>query len=184
MKGFIERLNLGTSSRLLKTIPIWPKEWSVSFKIKPNQDKHYQWSSVLHFTTENSRSPVGSRIPAVWFRPFSHRLYIVSHVNDKENKYTSRVLPTNRFTKVEISQRKRSNGKYIYQIKINGHRVRSTVNRIPRELKNVQIYAPDHWSRSSLAQLQNFKYVGYSDGDLLPTNPPAKNIIQSKSTFH
>ncbi|XP_066931789.1 peroxinectin A-like [Clytia hemisphaerica] len=176
VKGFVKRLQLGEPSRILKTIPTWPKEWKVSFNIKPYHTRFNNWRSIIHFTTGSSRGPVGSRIPAVWFIPKTHKLYIVSHVNDKENTYTSSTLPTYRFTRVQISQRKQKNGKYIYQIKINGIKVRSKVNRIPREFNNVLIYAPDKWSKSSLASLRNFKFEGY-----LEPNLPASNIVQKNS---
>ncbi|XP_066924530.1 lactoperoxidase-like [Clytia hemisphaerica] len=183
VKGFIENLNLGSTSRILKTIPKWPKEWEVSFNIRPNRQRFNNWRSIIHFTTGANRNPIGSRIPAVWFRPNTHQLYIVSNINNKEDIYTSSTIPTNRFTRVEISQRKQSNGKYIYQIKINGNRVRSLENRIPTSFNNVLIYTPNKWSRSSLAQLRKFKYQGFSDVNRLPSSNllPASNIIQKNS---
>merc|ERR1712062_504672 len=87
----------------------------------------------------------GSRIPAVWIEP-NKRFYIESAVSGNccYRKYINHYL--GKQYDITIQQTK-ENGKYWYQIIVNGSTVLKVQNTQPRIFSNVKEYLSDPWYR-------------------------------------
>lgn len=151
------------------------KVWSVSFDIKPLGVVHGSSNVMLITADDKNCCKFGNRMPGVWFVSKSTKLLICAGIGNKWNYcYHSRALPLNKFSSVSIVQNKK-NGKYIYEITINGKRVRSVVNKRPQVFENMQIWAGDLWYKASNSMLRNFEITNLGKRSILQlTTPPAK----------
>ena len=77
--------------KLYETIAVWPKIWSMSFKIRlrssPNNINLYDTSlkSIFRFTNDSdSCCNHGSNIPGVWMK--GNKLFVVTSINDNANQ--------------------------------------------------------------------------------------------------
>ena len=130
---------------LKKTYPTWNKIYSVSFRIIVKKNDN-NWQSVIHFTTGNNHGAPGNRIPAVWIAN-KNRFYICSSVsgNHDYQKYINFTL--GKQYDITIQQTK-ENGKYWYQIIINGSTVFKVPNTQPRIFSNVKEYLSAPWGKA------------------------------------
>ena len=104
--------------KIIKTIPVLQKEWKVSFDLKVFGSRN-SWGSIVHFTV-NGNHGMGNRIPAVWTRPGSTGLHIISAIDDNGNSaYNTDDLEKKQFYSVVIEQKKRIDDAYEYNIWID-----------------------------------------------------------------
>ena len=145
----------------MATIPVWPKQWSVSFSIQPRIETSGD-SSIVHLTTGSNCCSYGSRIPAVFFYSNSFRLQVRSNINSNANDgYTSSALPRNKWSSVKIEQKLNPTGQYIFSVFINNKRVYFAENTRAMEFKNVKVYAGSPWYKPADAYLRNLTYKGF-----------------------
>lgn len=144
-------------NKLIDTIPSISKEYKISFEIQP-KGKIGGWSNVLHFTTDHNCCHPGSRIPGIWFYSNSYRLLISSAIDNNGNYYYSKDIPTGKFTKVVIQQKKVGND-YQYSVTFDGVDIgQKKINTIPREYYVVKVYASDNWYSAANAEVKNLVF--------------------------
>ena len=87
----------------LATLANWPKEWSVSLEVKFPDAKLSGWSNVLHLKMADGG--YGSRNPAIFVCPNSHKLQICAAVNGGWNwNFVTEELPAHKWIKIVVSQ--------------------------------------------------------------------------------
>ena len=132
-------------NKLVATIPVLKKEYTVSFKIKPVTYSK-EWRSVIHLTTDQNYGKYGERNPAVWFQDDgSGRLAIFSAINGNNNAYfVTEPLPLNKWSSIKINQRQ-IKGVFYFCVDVNGKNIHTKENNQVADFKNVKVYAADPW---------------------------------------
>ena len=141
---------------LVKTIDLWPKEWSVSLEVKFSNTVN-SWTNILHFTTGSNNFTYGSRIPAIFVKPNSRKLQICGAVNNEWNwnKVTDE-LDADKWIKIKISQYlEKGTDKYRFAVAVDSAVLVNTINEAPARFRNVKAYAPDPWNTAADVQIRN-----------------------------
>lgn len=160
----------------IDTIPTVEAAWYVSFEIQPMSTRA-GWSNVLHFSKNGNRARYGDRVPGVWFIEHSTRLHICSAFSGNRNHcFDTNHLPFNIYTKIEISNRYKSNGQTWYEIQFGGQKVYSVRNTRPAYFPNVKVYRADPWYNPSPAKIKNLVYNNLPHGK-------AKELFESLLAF-
>lgn len=147
------------------TIPTLNKQWSLSVDIRPT-GLVTGYSSILRIGSGPNNSRYGDRMPAIFFQARTTRLQIASGINSKTNyiaPYTD-PIPMNKWTRVEVSQLRQTDGKYLYTIRVAGKIFHQTTNSDAREFSNMKVYTSDNYYVTADALLTNLKI------DSLPDN--------------
>ena len=149
-----EKLKKSTLIAQQKTLP---RGWKVFFKIYPSGTVK-GWANILYATIFGRRRKYGSRIPAIWFRSRTTKLYICSAVNrNKDYCYTSTPIPLHKTSSITVQQiQSKKNYQYYYQIFINGKRVVNILNKNAQVFKNVKYYASNPWHNPARATINHF----------------------------
>ena len=133
---------------LRKTYPTWNKVYRVSFSVIVNKLPLAKWTNVIHFTTGGNAGVYGYRNPAVWINKGAHlgfkTIHIVSSVSGNANYSKDYKFSLGKQYDITIQQSKQ-NGKYWYEIWINGHLKFKVQNTKPRSFSNVKEYISDPW---------------------------------------
>ena len=148
-------------------IPFFYSLYDVSFEVRVLFGIGSDWRNIIHFTQGGDNREYGDRIPGVWLHPRQKQLKICSAVGtDRNYCFTStKRLPTNRFTKVKISQhRDEKTNKFLYQIYIDGKLEHSTTNNNPTTFYNVKPYLSNPWSPPANALVRSLKIKTSSEG--------------------
>lgn len=157
--------------RLVKEFPIYFNEYDVSFEIQPKGTKSNKFTSILHVTRGKDSKRYGDRIPAVFFRPGTFQLHMCSAVNNNRNYCVDGKsdIPTNRFTKVQITQKwSEATSKYTYKIFIDDKQVHSVVNNNPITLRTIKVYAANPWYDEANAVVKNIEVKTSEGGGFAP----------------
>ena len=126
--------------------------WTVKFKIYPYGYQH-KWSSVLHATTGGNRGVYGYRVPAIFFRPGSHRPYICNAFSGNADYcYSYPKVTAYRKTSIIVLQRY-IGSQVFYMIFIDGRQVLQKVNTKPLHAPHVNYYVGDPWYEPAFAKL-------------------------------
>ncbi|XP_066915488.1 uncharacterized protein [Clytia hemisphaerica] len=150
------------------------KEWSVSFEIKMLGTIR-GWTNIIHFTTGGNHGHRGTRIPAVFVWSNTYKLHITSAVGWHGNyQFNKVVLRKDKWTKLEISMKKDTDGKYYYRVLVDDVEKHKAHNSLPTEYKGVEVYAGDEWYPSTNAELKNFVF---QNGELEPCNPVCNHNV-------
>ena len=137
--------------------------WKVSFKVYPFGTVK-GWANILYATIDKKRRRrYGSRIPAIFFRSKTTKLYICSAVNgNKDYCYTTSSTPLSKTSSIIVQQvQSKKNYQYHYQIFINGKRVLNILNKNAQVFKNVKYYASGPWHNPARVTISHFKLVMY-----------------------
>ncbi|XP_065651871.1 uncharacterized protein LOC136079651 isoform X2 [Hydra vulgaris] len=158
-------------NNLITSIPLLEKEYSVSFKLKP--ESYFQFfRNVIHLTTGDDYGKYGSRTPAVFVYPNSLGLQIASAVNGNNNyNFLTQPLSLNEWSSIKISQTQ-LNETYMYTAYLNELMIYSTKNDMPQTFSNVLVYAANPWNIALDGFIKDFKITN------------GKNIVQlNKDTW-
>ena len=141
--------------KVIKEFGVLPREWKVSFEIKPLR-RSTKPTNIFHATTGGNKKNHGERTPAIFFTKLSTRLFVCSSINDNPNlcKISPR-LPLGKWTKIVVQQTQKEDLKYYYEIFINDKKKISIVNKKPRIFKNVKYYASDPFYQAANAMIRN-----------------------------
>ena len=145
---------------LKKTYPTWNKVYRVSFSIIVNKLPKKVWTNVFHFTNgkgNGNYGVYGNRIPAVWVNNaygvykngFFHISSAVSGKTSYEKNYQFSLGKQYDITIQQLKQ----NGKYWFEILINGHSKLKVQNTTPRKFSNVKEYISDPWTNPFTSDL-------------------------------
>jgi len=160
----------GTISKLYKT-------YSVNLDINANSFQN-AWQSILHVTgTGGNCCGYGDRVPGIWYqasRSSQSKLHVCSAVSGSGNNcYNSAAFSVGQWVNLKVIQQL-VNGKYEYDVLIDGSRVYSLVNSQPREFNDVKVYLTDPWYLNLNGQVRNLEIV-------TPLDPPppkqAKEVL-------
>ena len=144
-------------NHLIRTFPVYFNEYEVSLDIKPTGHVNSGWENIFRVTKGSDTVSIGDRLPAIWFLPFTKRLYICTAINfNKSHCFDGGYnLPFSVFTNVKIQQQRLSDNSYQYSIKINGVTRHEINNTNPVILYNAKVYLGDPWYNPAKAQIKN-----------------------------
>ena len=143
-------------SNLIQTIPVYFKEYEVSFDVKLNSffsSITSSQSSLLHIT-KGGNTNIGDMMPSIFFKGRSNRMTICTHINSKSS-CSSVFISSYTFCNIKIQQKKLSEKDFEYTIRYNNHIVRKFINRKPLTLYNAKVYLGDPWYPSAKALVKN-----------------------------
>jgi len=112
----------------------------------------------LHFTTE-SNSGDGSRNPAIFVKPNSHKLQICAAVNNEWNwnKETDE-LDVEKWIKINICQYlEKGTENYRFAVEVDNAVLVNTTNTAPVRFNNVKAYAPDPFHIAADVEIRNLE---------------------------
>ena len=139
-------------SNLIRTIPVYFKEYEVSFDVKLTGIVSSQ-SSLLHIT-KGGNTNIGDMMPSIFFKGRSNRMTICTHINSKSS-CSSVFISSYTFCNIKIQQKKLSEKDFEYTIRYNNHIVRKFINRKPLTLYNAKVYLGDPWYSAAKVQVKN-----------------------------
>ena len=154
MTLFSGRQTLLTRNRLVKTLPLLPKQFQISFDFKPTKWIG-GWTNIFHFTTGANCCAPGSRIPAIF--PLNGKLAISFAIGTNGNwyKWTPK-LTLNRWVHLRLTQ-KLEGRNYVYRIYLNDKLLASSINRKPQDYRNVKVFVADNWYNAQPGFLKNLR---------------------------
>ena len=156
----------------MTTLPVWKKQWKISFLFKLTEYA-YSWSNLLHVTTNHSvgtgqhsvgtgqySGAYGDRNPSIFFKKDTaiglDHITVYASINGTEyfNYYQNPVL--NAWTPIRLSQ-EMIDGRFIYSINIDdweldkwSHWRRPVENTDAREFYDVKVYAA--WNNDNVVK--------------------------------
>ncbi|XP_065660512.1 uncharacterized protein LOC124810993 isoform X1 [Hydra vulgaris] len=129
-----------TQDRILGTLKILKKEYSVSFNLKlVNYSKGFK--NILHLTLGNSEA-YGDKSPGVWFHEDgSGKLVIYSAISGNPNYFIETTpLFMDQWYNIKIHQ-SMIDGQYWFAVDIDGVNIHKVENSLARDFKNMKVYA-------------------------------------------
>merc|ERR1739844_192003 len=139
-------------NKQLDELPYIEKEFSISFELFLNS---YPGADVLHLTLGENMAKMGDRIPWVWIRP-SKEIHVASAVSGVPSSAASYPVESGKWIKMEINQ-KQVDGKYMFEVLINGESKRSDENTTPAKYDNIKVFAGDDWYPAADGKIKNLK---------------------------
>ena len=141
-------------NQIIKTLNILPKEYEVSFEVKPTSKTNATYSNVIHFTVGGDNAVYGDRTPAVWFH-FSN-FHFSSTLNGLvDGLYGSNVImKLMEWTKIKISQLL-IKGNYVFTIWVAESLIYNIINYQAREFHDVKVYISDPWYVAQPGYIRN-----------------------------
>ena len=153
-------MNISKNNKIKSGITI-NTQYEVSFQMNPTNIPP-GYVNILHFTIGENRGRHGDRIPAVWFK-YGHDLnsrplFIVSDVNGNHNYgHVTAPVTIDKWTSVTIRQTLQ-NGRYWYEILINGKISHKVENKRPRIFNDVSVFASDEWHTAMEGRIKELTY--------------------------
>ena len=136
----------------MKEFKNWGKEYKIEFAIKVDKLPTANWTNVFHFTAHDSNNgQYGDRIPAVFILK-NGKAHICSAVNDEKNFCKNYNFELGKKYQATINQFKKD-GKYWYEIIIDGKSKFIIENSNPKSFVNVKLYVSDPWHASFSSDL-------------------------------
>ena len=118
--------------------PVWSEEFIIEFDIIVDTELSSDSTNVFRVTTTNGNHGIcGDRIPTLFVmqKHFGFR-FCVNGENNYGNNY---VYEMNKPYRIEISQKKNSNGDSIYKIIINGETFHEVINTTPTKFMDAML---------------------------------------------
>ncbi|XP_047143814.1 uncharacterized protein LOC105850966 isoform X2 [Hydra vulgaris] len=143
-------------NHVLTTLLSYPKEYIISFEIKPTSYTNLDWQNILHFTTGNDIG-YAERNPAI-FLDTRGILFIMSAINGSTIATELITIPLNTWTKVVISQLLFGES-YVYTISVNNSVFYTTFNNDARNFSNVIVYACDNWYMALIGTIRSITII-------------------------
>jgi len=152
-------------NRELTELPFIGKDYDVSFELKITKFGTDAFQSVLHLTLGEDHGN-GHRIPGVWVTA-EKKLFISSSVSGNANKEDTvpKELEAGKWIKVHISQ-KLVDGKYMYEVKVNGESVVNVENTKPEQFGPIKVFAGDNWYPNVEGQIRNLHIATKPEGGI------------------
>jgi len=122
------------------------------------------WSSIFRLkdsSKDKDCCDIGNRIPGIFFRKGSTKLYICSAINGKGNVcYTSKDLPMDKTTNIVVRQVHQYDNKYRFSVLLDGKEEPGSVkvNTQALEYTDVKMFAGDEHYEPANAELDNIQF--------------------------
>ena len=143
------------------TMKNWGKVFHVEFILENNVKIGTGYVNIIHLTKGGDNGKLGDRIPAVW-KYQTEKLYISSGINDAKDEYVmSQPLYNGQTYHVIISQ-KPSGSHHLYEVWVNGEKMKSTVNKKAKDFGDVEVWTSDPWY-SGIDTIGNLKALVVTD---------------------
>ena len=146
-------------NQLVTEFKNWGKEYKIEFAIKVDKFTTDERTNVFHFTAnDNNIGKYGDRIPAVFIHRNGYFL-VCSAFNDHNNFCKDYKFELGKKYHAIIQQFKKD-GKYWYEIIIDGKSEFKIENGNPKSFANVKFYRSDPWYppfSSDLGMIDDFK---------------------------
>ena len=136
-------------NRLVKTLPMLPKQFDISFDFKPTKWIG-GWTSLLHLTTGTN----GVRPPGIF--PLNGKIMI--QVTAQFTVWTPK-LALNKWVHFRLTQRLEGKN-YVYRVYMNNKQLKAFVNKKPQDIKNVKVYVADPWYNAQPGFVRNVRVSG------------------------
>ena len=153
-----------TRNHLYQTLPTLFKQWIVTLDIMPIGLVKNVYSNILHMGTGGEKENYGDRTPAIYCFRNQTTLRIVSAINGVTSyPFISSPLPMHKWTRVEVSQLRQSNGSYQFTIQIADNIIAQVENTDAREFSNVKVFASNNYTSAARAKIRNIKISSFPD---------------------
>ena len=131
----------------MATVPTIPKEWRVTFDIKPtdlNQITSGEWKLQVRDVFSMGAPGAGVRLIGIFYRLTTNKGLDIQGLVSGNQVFGGKIkeLEVNVWTSVEISQ-ELVDGKYIYEVKLDGETHLSAENNETKEFENVVVKAAE-----------------------------------------
>jgi len=139
-----------------------PKDYELQFKITPTERTRF-WGNIIRFTTGGNGHYYGTRVPCIWIRGGSTRLYVASgHINNWDEHWIQPEpgLPLNVETEFKLSVVNQK--AYIYLNSKLEHKF--DVGPRPA-LEDVKVFMSDPWDEPASATLSNITFGPVAEED-------------------
>merc|ERR1719369_960086 len=142
----------------ISELPSIGKEYDISFELLITNFGTDAFQNVIHFTLGENAAKYGDRNPAVWLTK-QKKLQICSAISGNKNYcgpdvLIPTVLETGKWIKIEISQTL-VDGKYIYDVKVNGECVINIENTKAEQFGPVKVFVGDNWYPNVNGKIKN-----------------------------
>ena len=147
---------------LLTTLPILPKEWRVSFDLKPTrmENNSTDWNNIFQMHVQGSNWPeVGCKIPEVQFN-LENKLAIYSAINCETVSLGYDKMPTpalDTWISIKIIQKQEIDGTYSNKVLIDEVLLYRTDNSHPQMFENVEVFASRSLSSGYSGLVKNLR---------------------------
>ena len=155
-----------TKNHLYQTLPTLFKQWSMSFEIMPmGLELSNRSPNILHVGLGGNRAQYGDRTPAIWFTPNTTRMLIKCDINGIRNYQLiiTDPIPTNEWTRVEMSQLRQSDGVYQLTLRVAELILKQINNADAKDFSNVKVYTSDRFSLAANAKIANLTIETFPD---------------------
>ena len=132
--------------------------WSVSIEYQHVDNPYYDWANIFHNTIGSNMGAPGTRTPAIYTRPGSHAISVMSYINGDAN-YVITLSPHPKlyeWYKILVEQQL-VEGKYIFSISVNDNEYHSVENTTPQTFYNVDMWVSDPWYAASPGIIRNLR---------------------------
>ena len=137
---------------MVTKLPLLSKQFQISFDFTTTKWIS-GWTNILHFTTGANCCKPGSRIPAVFSK--YQKLYFSFAIGNNGNaNFWTPKLPLNKWVHFVVVQ-KQEGRNYVYRVYMDNKLLKTLVNKIPRDYKNVKVYVADPWYNSQPGFIKN-----------------------------
>merc|ERR1719209_830332 len=132
-------------NKKLDELPFIGKEFSISFELFLDSypAAEVPFANILHITLGADNTNMGDRIPALWIKP-DKEIHEGAAISGNKNSVGNHAIESGKWNKIEINQ-KLVDGKYMYEVLLNGESKRSVENTTPEKYENVKVFAGDDW---------------------------------------
>ena len=142
-------------NQIVKLLNILPKEYELSFEVKPTSYDYTTWKNIIHLTVEGNDITYGDRTPGVWVHS-DHNVYFASALNGDPNSNfeANFVMRLMEWTKIKISQLL-IEGNYNFTIQVEETIIYNVINNDTREFRDVKVYVGDPWFDAQPGYVRN-----------------------------
>jgi len=136
---------------LIKTLPKLYKRFDIKleFFLSKHKSTRQGFTNLVHFTCGSNSTRIGDRIPAIWFHQGQDKLHILTAIDNNKNHTFNGSSPLKLgLTKIHMTQKPDANGKWCFSAVVDNNgqkKVYKCRQGIPRDFKNVKVYASDPW---------------------------------------
>ena len=168
---FPDNIYIVTKNHLYETLPILFKQWTFNLLVMPIGIVNDEWSSLLHVGLGGNNAEYGDRTPAIFMVPSTTKMEISSAIDgNKDSSIETDPLPINKWTQIEISQLRQTDGVYQFTIRIGELILRQMNNTDAREFSDVMVFTGNNFYQAAHAKIANFTFDTFPDNlNIVPT---------------
>merc|ERR1719341_81596 len=145
-------------NQLVTVLPYMGKEYRVGFELLVTNIGADPWQSVIHLTLGGNAEKFGDRAPACWVANNKKLACASSIGNDGGTSggwfNEDPIIELNKWYRVELSQTL-VEGKYMYEMFIDGVRVKELENTKPGKFEQMKVFTGDSFYPAAEGKIRN-----------------------------